>query len=321
LPYAPRTVITAVLFFGGLALLYAGGEVFVRAAAALGKRLHMSPLVAGLTLVAFATSAPELAISLNAALKNLPGLAIGNVIGSNICNLALILGVVTIIKPAPVRQTLVRRDVLVMAITTLLVPGLLLDGELSRIEGTLLILSIVAYTVLTVWHARATRSQRSPEEHLVPTITDNVILNVLLAVAGIALLVAGSRIFVDASAAIAQLMGVPDGAVGLSAAALGSSLPELSASIIAAKHGQPEMAAGNLIGSNIFNLLMILGATSVVRPLTMGSVTLVDLGVMIAVTALALGLMLTRARLQRREGIVLVAVYSAYMAWLFATSV
>lgn len=312
---------TVVYFFGGLALLYFGGEVFVRAAAALGKRLHLSPLVAGLTIVAFATSAPELAISLNAALRDLPGLAIGNVIGSNICNMALILGIVTIIKPAPVRQTIVRRDVLVMSITTLLVPGLMLDGELSRIEGTLLILSIVAYTLLTVWHARSTRSQRSPDEHLVPLITENAVVNLLLATLGVSLLVIGSRIFVGSAEIIADLIGVPDGVVGLSAAALGSSLPELSASIIAARHGQPEMAAGNLIGSNIFNLLMILGATSVVRPLAMHSVTLVDLSVMILVTALSLTLMLTRARLQRREGIVLVSVYSVYMAWLFVTSV
>jgi len=308
---------TLLFFFGGLALLYVGGEVFVRSAAAIGKRLHMSPLVAGLTIVAFATSAPELAISLDAAINNLPGLAIGNVIGSNTCNLALILGIVTIIKPAPVRQTLVRRDVLVMIITTLLVPGLLLDGNLERIEGALLVLCIVAYVVLTIWHARATRSLRRPEEHSVPMLTENTLLNVVLAVVGIALLVSGSRIFVDASVTLAAIIGVPAAVVGLSAAALGSSLPELSASIIAAKHGQPEMAAGNLIGSNIFNLLLILGATSIVRPLSMDSITVIDLGVMIGVTALALVLMVTRAWLARREGIVLVATYVAYMVWLY----
>jgi len=309
---------TLIFFLGGLALLYVGGEVFVRAAAALGKRLHMSPLVAGLTIVAFATSAPELAISLSAAIDGLPGLAIGNVIGSNICNLALILGIVTIIKPAPVRRTLARRDVLVMLITTLLVPGLLLDGQLGRVEGTLLLLSMASYLVLTIWHARATRSDRRADEHSVPTITDSTLLNVGIAALGILLLVVGSRVFVDASVTIAALIGVPTGVVGLSAAALGSSLPELSASIIAARHGQPEMAAGNLIGSNIFNLLLILGATSIVRPLAMESITTIDLTVMILVTVLALALMLTRARLGRREGIVLVSVYAVYMVWLYA---
>lgn len=308
---------TLIFFLGGLALLYVGGEVFVRAAAALGKRLHMSPLVAGLTIVAFATSAPELAISVSAAIDGLPGLTIGNVIGSNICNLALILGIVTIIKPAPVRQTLVRRDVLVMLITTLLVPGLLLDGGLGRVEGTLLVLCMVTYLGLTVWHARSTRADRHPEEHSVPTITDDALLNVGLAAIGVLLLVVGSRVFVDASVTIAAIIGVPNAVVGLSAAALGSSLPELSASIIAAKHGQPEMAAGNLIGSNIFNLLLILGTTSIVRPLTMESITMIDLTVMILVTVLALVLMLTRAWLRRREGVVLVSVYAVYMVWLY----
>jgi cation:H+ antiporter len=148
-------------------------------------------------------------------------------------------------------------------------------------------------------------------------LTENTLLNVVLAAAGVALLVSGSRIFVDASVTLAAIIGVPAAVVGLSAAALGSSLPELSASIIAAKHGQPEMAAGNLIGSNIFNLLLILGATSIVRPLSMESITVIDLGVMIGVTALALVLMLTRAWLARREGCVLVATYAAYMVWLY----
>jgi cation:H+ antiporter len=308
---------TLVFFIGGLGLLYVGGEILVSSAAALGKRLHMSPLVAGLTIVAFATSAPELAISVSAATNDLPGLAIGNVIGSNICNIALILGVVTILKPAPVRQTLVRRDVLVMSITTLLVPGLLLDGGLSRVEGGLLVLGIVSYVVLTVWHARATRSQRTPDENVVPFLTENVALNALLTVVGVVVLVTGSRLFVEASVAIAALIGVPTAVVGLSAAALGSSLPELTASIIAARHGQPEMAAGNLIGSNIFNLLLILGATSLVRPLVMRSVTPIDLGAMIVITGLALALMLTRARLQRKEGLVLVSVYCIYMVWIY----
>ncbi len=308
---------TLVFFLGGLALLYVGGETLVSAAAGLGKRLHMSPLVAGLTIVAFATSAPELAISVSAATNDLPGLAIGNVIGSNICNIALILGVVTILKPSPIRQALVRRDVLVLTITTLLVPGLLLDGSLARAEGALLFLGIVAYNFLTVWHARATRSQRSPDEHTVPTLTENTVLNVVLAAVGVLLLVSGSRLFVDASVTIAAVLGVPTAVVGLSAAALGSSLPELTASIIAARHGQPEMAAGNLIGSNIFNLLLILGATSLVQPLTMRSVTTIDLAAMILITGLALALMLTRARLERYEGVVLVTVYFAYMIWIY----
>ena len=298
---------TLVFFIGGLGLLYVGGEILVSSAAALGKRLHLSPLVAGLTIVAFATSAPELAISISAATNDLPGLAIGNVIGSNICNIALILGIVTILKPAPVRQTLVRRDVLVMALTTLLVPGLLLDGSLARVEGALLVTCIVVYIVLTLWHARATRSQRTPDENVVPTLTENVGLNAVLAVVGLVILVTGSRLFVEASVAIAMIIGVPAAVVGLSAN--GASDSQVTFHLLD--------AAGNLIGSNIFNLLLILGATSLLQPLTMRSVTLIDLGAMIAITGLALSLMLTRARLERTEGFVLVAAYCIYMVWIY----
>jgi cation:H+ antiporter len=308
---------TVFLFFAGLGLLFVGGEVLVRAAAALGKSLKLSPLVAGLTIVAFATSAPELSISLNAAINDLPGLAIGNVIGSNICNLALVLGTVALIKPAPVRRTIERRDVLVLIIATLLVPGLLIDRTLERAEGLLLVASIGAYIALTIWHARADRAERHPDEHSVPFLSEHPILNLFLAAAGVGLLVWGSRLFVDASATIAIQIGVPDAVVGLSAAALGSSLPELSASIIAARHNQSDMAAGNLIGSNIFNLLLILGATASVSPLMMTSITAIDIGTMIGVTALALLMMLTRARLSRIEGAILVATYAVYMVWLF----
>jgi cation:H+ antiporter len=308
---------TLLFFFVGLGLLYAGGELLVRAAAALGKAFKLSPLVAGLTIVAFATSAPELSISVNAAINNLPGLAVGNVIGSNICNLALILGIVALVKPAPVRDAIVRRDVLVLVIATLLVPGLLLDRMLERTEGVLLLACIAAYIVLTVWHARLSRADRRDDEHSVPFLSEHPLLNLALAAAGVGLLVLGSRLFVDASATIAAQLGVPDAVVGLSAAALGSSLPELSASIIAARHNQADMAAGNLIGSNIFNLLLILGATAVLHPLPMEAITAIDVGTMILVTGLALVMMLTRARLSRIEGGVLVSTYVVYMGWLF----
>ena len=306
---------TAVLFFGGLALLYFGGESLVRGAAAIGVRMRLSPLVVGLTLIAFATSAPELAISLDAAFKGLSGFAVGNVVGSNICNLALIFGLVTIVKPARVGHALVRRDVLVLSITTLLVPGLLLDGTLERAEGTLLVLSMAAYLFLTVWHARARPS--SADDNAVPLISEALTINLILCVAGIAMLVFGSRMFVDASVAIAQAVGVPPAIVGLSAAAFGSSLPELTAAVISAKHGHPEMAAGNLIGSNIFNLLLILGVTATVRPLSSESVTRADLALMIFVTVVVLAVMLLRERVARRDGILLVSAYVLYVAWLY----
>ena len=307
---------TFIFFWLGLALLYFGGEGLVRGASAVGMRMRLSPVVIGLTLVAFATSAPELAISASAALRNLPGLAVGNVVGSNICNLALIFGLVAVVKPASIRDALSRRDVLVMAITTLLVPGLLLDGSIGRLEGSLLVLSITAYVALTVLHTRSTKGEPT-EELAVPVLTESIVLNLLLCAGSLAMLIYGSQLFIIAAVAIAKLLNVPTAIVGLSAAALGSSLPELTASIISARHGHPEMAAGNLIGSNIFNLLLILGVTSTIRPLSSSSVTLVDFGTMILVTGVAIAIMLTRKTVGRPEGYLLLGIYLVYMAWLF----
>jgi cation:H+ antiporter len=311
-------VSSAALFVVGLVLLYVGGEGLVRGAAALGIRFGMSPLVAGLTIVAFATSAPELAISVDAATREIPGLSVGNVVGSNICNITLIFGLTSLLSPPALRAQLVRRDVLVMLLSALLVPCLLLDGRLGRIEGALLCLSVLAYVVLTVYQTRASRLPPTPIQ--VPTLTSSIWLNLVVTAVSVALLVFGSELFVKASVDIAAAIGVPAAVVGLSAAALGSSLPELSASVISARHGHPEMAAGNLIGSNIFNLLSILGVTALVNPVSSEGVTYLDLVVMIGVTVLALALMVTRERVSRAEGGLLVTVYIAYLALLFGAA-
>jgi len=307
-------------FVAGIALLYFGGEGLVRSAATLGTRFGISPMVAGLTIVAFATSAPELAVSVDAALANTPGLAVGNVVGSNICNIALILGVTALIRPPRIKQQLIRRDLLVMLLATFIVPGFLLDRLLSRFEGALLTSCLIAYTVLTVWQAKRTTRQegaRIPETPDVPFAGTSIGINSLVAIGGIAMLVFGSGLFVRGATEIARSIGVPPAVLGLSAAALGTSLPELTASIIAARHGHPEMATGNVVGSNIFNLLLILGVTAIIRPLQPGGVGVVDVLVMIGVSLLAVVFMITKSRVDRREGIVLVGIYCAYLAWLF----
>ena len=209
------------------------------------------------------------------------------------------------------------RDLIVMSIATVGVSLMLLNGYLGRIEGVFLLLCIATYISWTVSHTRRTRSQRAHDESVVPQITENPLFNILLAVGGVAILVVGSELLVESSVRIAESIGVPNAVVGLSAAALGSSLPELTATVISARHGQPEMAAGNLVGSNIFNLLLILGATSVVRPLEMRSVTGIDIAVMILVTALAIALILARRLLGRREGGILVSTYCLYIVWLY----
>ena len=313
-------LLMAFYFVAGVVLLYFGGEGLVRSAGTLGLRFGIGPMVAGLTIIAFATSAPELAVSVNAALTNTPGLAVGNVVGSNICNIALILGVTALIRPPRVKEQLIRRDLLVMVFATVIVPGFLIDGLLSRFEGALLVICLFAYVILTVWQAKKkTRqagavAQKTPE---VPFAGTSVGINSLVAIGAIAMLVFGSDLFVRGATQIARVIGVAPAVVGLSAAAFGTSLPELTASIIAARHGHPEMATGNVIGSNIFNLLLILGLTAMIRPLKPGGVTLVDIGVMIFVSLLAVILMVTKTRVERREGALLVGIYCAYIAWLF----
>ncbi len=310
-----------LLFFAGLALLWIGGEGLVRASAALGIRFGMTPVVVGLTIVAFATSAPELAVSLGAAFRDSPGLAVGNVVGSNICNITLVLGVTALIGRPRLKGQLVPRDTSVLILSTLLVPVLLLDGQLGRIEGLVLVGTIAAYVTLTVRQAKTGR-------YPVPLVGDTLarpkpeastMAIVLFAAGSLAMLVIGSDLFVGAAVDIAIVLGISSAVVGLSAAALGTSLPELATSVVAARRGQPEMAAGNLIGSNIFNLLLILGATSLVRPLAPNGIGLIDLGVMIATSLLALALMVMKTRIERPEGAALITIYAAYIGWLFVS--
>lgn len=313
-------ITSALLFVAGLGLLYLGGEGLVRSAATLGVRFGMTPLVAGLTIVSFSTSAPELAVSIDAALEGVPGLAVGNVVGSNICNLALILGITALIQPPALRNDLVLRDVRVLLFATFLVPAMLIfDGGISRLEGAALVVCIIAYVVVTVRGAEHTAEVAAEAEaHADDLFGRSFIANTLVAALSVACLVLGSHAFVASAVDIATTLGVPEAVVGLSAAALGTSIPELAASIIAAKGGRSEMAAGNLIGSNIFNLLLILGATAVVQPLTTGGITLIDMGVMIGLTLLALVFILGTPRLERGEGAILFTGYCAYMVWLFA---
>ncbi len=311
-----------LLFLAGLALLWFGGEGLVRASAALGIRFGMTPLVVGLTLVAFATSAPELAVSLAAAFRDSPGLAVGNVVGSNICNITLVLGVTALIGRPALKGQLAARDSVVLVLATLAIPLLLLlDGQLGRIEGFVLVVSIVSYVTLTVRDAQAGRYPATFAAEAPPAAKANVSipLNALFGAASLAMLILGSDLFVRAAVEIALALGISSALVGLSAAALGTSLPELATSVVAARRGQPELAAGNLIGSNIFNLLLILGATSLVRPLVPNGVGPVDLGVMVTTSLVALAVMLVKPRIERLEGAVLLACYAGYIAWLFST--
>ena len=311
-------MISVLYFLAGLVLLYLGGESLVSGAAAFGRRIGMTPLVAGLTIVAFATSAPELAVCLRAAVNNQHGLALGNVVGSNICNLALILGLTALVRPSELGDRFIKRDVPIMIASTVLVLALLIDGRFFRVEGALLVTAIVVYLMIEVRRARERRGrelgvflERQGER------PQPVLVTALLLAGGLALLVWGGELLVLGAVDIATRLGVPPAVVGLTVAALGTSLPELATSIVAARRGYSDMAVGNLVGSSIFNLLFILGTTSLVIPLSRGAVTNVDLGVMLGVTVLVSIMMRTGSRIGRWEGASLVVIYFSYLGWLF----
>ena len=300
----------------GLALLYLGGESLVRSAAALALRLGVSPLAVGLTVVAFATSAPELVVSLDAVLSGANDIAIGNVVGSNICNVALILGLTMLLQPAPVEAKVVRLDTPLMIGGSVLMIGLLLDGRLSRGEGALLLLGLAAYTAFTLLEARRTLAAAGDLGVPIPANGSSVAAGALQLVAGLLLLVAGGHLLVGAAVELATTLGISQATIGLTIVALGTSLPELATSIVASVRRQGDIAVGNLVGSNIFNIFGILGATAAIHPLLLGEITRLDLGTMLAVAVTLLVLFSAPRGPSRIGGGLLIGFYGSYVGWL-----
>ncbi len=301
----------------GFVLLAVGGEALVRGSSMLGMRVGISPLVVGLTIVAFGTSAPEMAVSLQAALAGSDELAVGNVVGSNIANVGLILGMAALIRPGPLSSKLVRQDVPIMIAASLLVGAMLLDGHISRPEGAVLLAGIVAYTAYSVRHSRSERRRvKSEYRQELGEDSPGVPACVLATVLGIGALVVGGKLFVIGAVGIAHLLGVSEAVIGLTIVAIGTSLPEMATTVVASLRGHSDIAAGNVVGSNIFNLLSILGFTAVIHPLARGGVGPIDIGIMIVLGALPLPFMLHRGGLARWEGAGLLLCYAAYVFWL-----
>lgn len=303
----------------GLLLLYFGAEALVRGAASLALRLGLSPLVVGLTVVAFGTSAPELVVSLRAALHGQGGIAVGNVVGSNTFNIAFILGLSALVRPIRIQAQLVRFDVPVMLAVTIACAGLLCNGRLSRLEAGMLLTGLIAYTVDSIRRARREQNPDVVKEFAsAAPASRNLGLDILFIIVGLALLVYGGRLMVDGAVDLARLWGLSEAVIGLTIIAAGTSLPELATSLLAAVRKQDDIAIGNIVGSNIFNLLGILGVSGLVSPLTGVGIQPVDTGVMIAVSALLLPLMRSGMKLARWEGLLFLAVYTGYIAWLLS---
>ena len=312
-----------VLFSAGLVFLVLGAEALVRGASRFALGFGISPLIIGLTVVAFGTSSPELAVSVKAALSGQSGVAVGNVIGSNIFNVLFILGLSALIVPLVVSKQLLRLDVPVMIALSVIVLLLSLDGSVSRADGIMLVTGLGGYIGVLIYLSRKESLERdkegSNESKGAKRTSSDTLKNSLLILGGLTLLVVGSRWLVDGAVSFAQYMGVSELIIGLTIVAAGTSLPEVVTSLIAAIRGQRDIAVGNVIGSNIFNLMGVLGVASIVAPSGIEvppAVISFDLPVMIAVAFACLPIFFTGGGISRPEGSLLLGYYVAYTLYL-----
>lgn len=312
-----------LLFVAGLVLLIAGAEALVRGASSLAAMLGISPLVIGLTVVAFGTSSPELAVSFNAALSDQASIAVGNVVGSNIFNVLFILGLSALVVPLTVAQQLVRLDVPLMIGLSVLVLLFSLDEHVSRTEGLLLVAGLIVYLCFLIYQSRRERAEGrggyTTESGQEERVRHSAFWNVVLVLGGLALLVLGSRWLVDSAVSFAQYMGVSELVVGLTIVAAGTSLPEVVTSTIAAVRGECDIAVGNVVGSNIFNIMGALGLASLAAPAGIdvsSSVVSFDIPVMIVVAFACLPIFFTGGVISRLEGVLFLGYYVAYTLYL-----
>ncbi|KAB2921533.1 MAG: calcium/sodium antiporter [Dechloromonas sp.] len=313
-----------MMFILGLVALTIGAELLVRGAARLAMSFGIAPLVVGLTIVAFGTSAPEMAVSAGAAVSGSGDIAIGNVVGSNIVNVLLILGLSALIVPLAVNEQIIRQEIPIMIGASLLFVVLAMDGSIGRGEGLLLFALVVAYTAFLVIQSR--RASKAVQDEFAEEMPDTASrwdahwsVQALLVIGGLALLVIGADWLVDAAVAVARAFGVSDLVIGLTVVAVGTSMPEIATSLVAAFRGQRDIAVGNVVGSNIFNIFACLGVAGILAD---GGIAVseaarnFDLWVMLAVAFACLPIVITGREIARWEGGVFIAYYVAYTAYL-----
>ena len=319
--------LTLILFIVGLVLLVAGAEALVRGASRIAATLGISPLVIGLTVVAFGTSAPELAVSTSSALGGNADVAIGNVVGSNIFNVLFILGLSAAIAPLVVARQILRFDVPLMIAVSLALFVLALDGTLGVLDGVLLTVGIVAYTGWAIISSRRASkvlvAEYAEEFGEQETTSSGIVTDIALVLGGLVLLVLGSEWLVNGATEVAEALGVSDLVIGLTLVAAGTSMPELATSVVASIKGERDIAIGNVVGSNIFNILAVLGISALVSGGEVGvadSALRVDLPVMIAVAVICLPSFFTGRLIARWEGIAFIALYVVYVVYLYLSA-
>ncbi|MEO1253050.1 MAG: calcium/sodium antiporter [Pseudomonadota bacterium] len=308
-----------------LAVLTLGAELLVRGASAIARRAGLSELLIGLTLVGFGTSTPELVTSIEAAMRGAPGIALGNVVGSNIANILLILGLSAALAPIAVEPGAFRRDAPALAFATIACIAAALAGSFGRTIGAAFLLGLAAYLYIAYRTERrapeaAETKRHEAEAAALPSAESGIAIAMGLSLSGLALLMVGAKLLVGAAVEIATGFGVSEAIIGLTIVAVGTSLPELAASLAAARRGKSALALGNVVGSNIYNILGILGATALTAPFAAPArILVVDIWVMLAATAALIVFAISGRRLSRLEGGILVAGYAAYLVSLGAS--
>lgn len=310
------------LAIGGFILLFLGGESLVRGAVGLAQKLGVSTLFIGVVVVGFGTSAPEFLVCLEAALRGQDDLTIGNIVGSNIANIMLIIGVAGLVRPVMSRPSILRRDGMAMLIASILLVGLAVHGAIERFTGTVLLLLLVAFLA---YCARSERNGAAVYEEEVADIgakPKSILLGLLTVALGVGLLVLGSNFLIDGATGIAREFGISDAVIGVTLVAVGTSLPELATVIVAALRNHGDVALGNVLGSNVFNVLGMLGLTALIEPLRISPAFLqFDIWFMLSVSVLLLVFMTTGQRVTRSESGVLIVGYGLYVVALLNPAV
>lgn len=313
------TVIEITIYIAaGLLMLFIGAEGLIRGSSSLALRFGITPLVVGLTVVAFGTSSPELVVSLKAALEGNGDISLGNVIGSNIANIALILGVAALIRPLKVQAQVVKREVPIMIFVTLLLFLFLINNEINRIEGIIFFIGIIVYSFINVVLAKKEKNKEVEAEFAegVAKKPLKIWIAIPFIIVGLALLVFGANLFLEASIEVAKIFGMSQAVIGLTIVAIGTSLPELATSAVASLKNESDIAIGNVVGSNIFNILLILGITAMIIPVSAADITLIDIIVMLVAAIIVLPMTWSKFILNRVEGVFLLIGYFVYMYYL-----
>jgi len=309
--------LTLFAIISGLVLLCGGAEILIRGAVSLSLRIGISPLVVGLTVVALGTSSPEIVVGIKAAIDGHGGIAVGSVVGSNICNIGLILAIGVLVRPISIQVALLRRDLPILLGITLLVPLTMTNGIIGRLEGALLLGGAIAYIAFNIIQSRKVKNDAadSEYEHGLPPRRYSPLMTTALIASGIVGLAAGGRLLLHGGVDLATRLGVSEAVIGLTIVAFGTSLPELATAITAARRGHGDIAVGNAIGSNVMNLLAVLGLAALVTPLHMSEIRPFDLAVMVCMTVVLLPLMRSDYSLKRLEGVLLLVCYLAYISY------